>query len=444
MQQSVMLVTPCKARLDALKPKWVAGYARVSSGKDSMIHSLSAQVSYFSSLIQSTPGWEYAGVYADEATTGTKETRGEFQRLLADCRAGKVDIVLTKSVSRFARNTLTTLETVRELRALGVDVYFEEQNIHSLSMEGEFLLTLLAVYAQEESRSVSDNLKWRIRDKYKRGEPGSITMYGYRMVDGMLRIVPAEAEVIRLAAHYYLQGMGGIRIAALLNASGIPTKHARKWREHTVREMLFNEKLAGDMLLQKTFVDDPITKRQCINRGELPQYLVKNSHEPILDRATRDAILAERARRAAHFRPPTTERAVYPFSSKVVCGQCGAHYRRKIVGAAAKYKKSVWICQTYNTHGKALCPSQQVPEDILQNAAARAMDLPVFDAETFERAVKEIRVPGKGALIFVFHDGSEIHQAWENPSRRESWDDAARQQARDHANKRYGKGGDNV
>ena len=162
--------------------KRVAAYARVSSGKDAMLHSLSAQVSYYSNLIQRNPEWCYAGVYIDEALTGTKDNRKDFQRLLEDCRAGKIDRVLTKSISRFARNTVTLLETVRELKALGVDVYFEEQNIHSMNGDGELMLTILASYAQEESLSVSENCKWRIRNQFKSGELVNWhSMYGYRI-----------------------------------------------------------------------------------------------------------------------------------------------------------------------------------------------------------------------------------------------------------------------
>ncbi len=153
----------------ASKQKRVAAYARVSNGKETMLHSLSAQVSYYSSLIQKTPGWDYAGVYADEAISGTKNTRGEFQRMLADCRAGKIDMIFTKSISRFARNTVTTLQAIRELRLIGVDVYFEEQNIHTLGEEGEFILTLLAAYAEEEARSASENQRWRIQKQFQQG-----------------------------------------------------------------------------------------------------------------------------------------------------------------------------------------------------------------------------------------------------------------------------------
>ena len=158
-----------KANIPQLKR--VAAYARVSSGKDAMLHSLSAQISYYSDLIQNHSGWQYAGVYADEALTGTKDNRENFQRLLADCRAGNVDMVITKSISRFARNTVTLLETVRELKNMGVDVFFEEQNIHSLSADGELMLTILASYAQEESLSASENQKWRVKRNFENGMP---------------------------------------------------------------------------------------------------------------------------------------------------------------------------------------------------------------------------------------------------------------------------------
>ena len=204
MQRTITKIAPVMIQ-QAPRLLRVAAYARVSSGKEAMLHSLSAQVSHYSDRIQKTPGWIYAGVYADEATTGTKDSREEFQRLLDDCRAGKIDMVITKSISRFARNTVTTLKAIRELRLLGVDVYFEEQNIHTLGEDGEFLLTLLAAYAEEEARSVSENQKWRIRTNFEQGLPWSVTMYGYRQVDGRLVLVPEEAEILRLAADLYLE-----------------------------------------------------------------------------------------------------------------------------------------------------------------------------------------------------------------------------------------------
>lgn len=188
MQRTIKKVNMAAVQ-QAPKQKRVAAYARVSCGKDAMPHSLSAQVSYYSALIQKTPGWEYAGVYADEALSGTKDTRGQFQKLLADCRAGDIDLIITKSISRFARNTVTTLQTVRELRLIGVDVYFEEQNIHTLGEDGEFLLTLLAAYAEEEARSVSENIRWHVQSNFRQGLAWSVEMYGYRQENNRLVVV---------------------------------------------------------------------------------------------------------------------------------------------------------------------------------------------------------------------------------------------------------------
>ena len=190
------------------RKKRVAAYARVSCGKDAMLHSLSAQVSYYSDLIQRHDGWLYAGVYADEAKTGTKDSREEFQRLVADCRAGKIDMVITKSISRFARNTVTLLQTVRDFKAWEVDIFFEEQNIHTMSGDGELMLTILASYAQEESRSASENQKWRIRRNFEEGLLWRGIMLGYLLENGHYVIVPEEADIVRRIYRDYLAGLG--------------------------------------------------------------------------------------------------------------------------------------------------------------------------------------------------------------------------------------------
>lgn len=338
-------------------------------------------------------------------------------------------MVITKSISRFARNTVTTLKAIRELRLLGVDVYFEEQNIHTLGEDGEFLLTLLAAYAEEEARSVSENQKWRIRTNFEQGLPWSVTMYGYRQVDGRLVLVPEEAEILRLAADLYLEGYGGERLERALAKAGVRGRHGNAMTGHGIINLLCNEKSAGDLLLQKTFVEDPITKVERPNRGELPQYLVENSHEPIFDRKTRDRILAERARRAARFQPHPQTPSTYPFTGLIICGKCGAHFRRKIAGAPG-YKKPVWICDTFNSKGKSLCASKQIPEDILEVVTAQALGLPVFNAEAFAAAVKEIRVPENGTLVYEFQGGRTVTKTWENPSRRHSWNDENRGKAR--------------
>lgn len=252
--------------------KRVAAYARVSSSKDAMLHSLSAQVSYYSKMIQARLDWQYVGVYTDEAVTGTKDNRNEFQHMLSDCKSGRIDMIITKSISRFARNTVTLLETVRNLKELNVDVYFEEQNIHSMSGDGELMLTILASFAQEESLSVSENCKWRIRNEFKQGKmPMSLKrLYGYkRTSDGGFEIVETEAEVIRYIFNSYLDGLSIKSITEKLSADSAPPPYRIKWGQKAVRYILSNEKYIGDLLLQKEFVSDHLSKKKIKNCGQL-------------------------------------------------------------------------------------------------------------------------------------------------------------------------------
>lgn len=404
--------------------KNVAAYARVSSGKEEMLHSLAAQVSFYSGWIQRHPGWRYCGVYADEALTGTKDTRPEFQRLLTDCRAGLIDIIITKSISRFARNTVTLLEAVRELKELGIDVFFEEQNIHSLSCDGELLLTILAGYAQEESRSCSENVKWRIRKDFERGKPNTGKMLGYRLKNGVLTIVPEEAEAVRQIYADYLSGMGILAIQKKLKAQGI------NFSKNGISCILRNEKNQGDLLLQKTIVTDHVSKKQIRNDGRLPQFYVEGAHEPIVSRECFAAVQAEIARRAAKHGPAVFPAKEYALTGIIRCGQCGAAYRRKHAAAGSKYEKIVWICATFNTLGKSECSSQQIPENILLEKINEVGGL---------ENIKEITVPGKFRLAFALKDGTAREVEWTHPSRRESWTNEMKAAAAEKARERHAK-----
>ena len=383
--------------------KRVAAYARVSSGKDAMLHSLSAQVSYYNNLIQNHSGWEYVGVYADEAKTGTKDSREDFQRLLADCRAGKVDMVITKSISRFARNTVTLLETVRELKAIGVDVYFEEQNIHSMSGDGELMLTILASYAQEESLSASENQKWRIKRNFENGIPWRGYMYGYRMVNGRYEIVPEEADIVRRIFADHGDGKGYTAIARQLNDENIPSPMGKTWCASVIRKLLSNYAYTGNLLLQTTYRENHITKKTLINKGERPMYHATETHDAIIDMPDFRSTQEEKARRADHFtKGPKGPNKVYPFTGKLICAGCGKHYRRKITAGGP-----VWICPTFNTLGKAACPSKQIPEPILMDTAAEAMELDAFVAEALPNRLTAVRVENGNVLVFCFADGTE-------------------------------------
>jgi site-specific DNA recombinase len=427
--RSIKRVEPSMPQIPVRKR--VAAYARVSSGKDAMLHSLSAQVSYYSVYNQRRRGWEYVGVYADEALTGTKDERPEFQRLMNDCRDGKIDMVITKSIARFARNTVTMLEAVRELKSLGVDVYFEKENIHSLSGDGEVMLTILASYAQEESRSVSENCKWRVRKMFAQGRTNNGVMLGYRLIDGTFYIVPEEAEIVRMIFFDYLSGMGRNAIVKKLNALELETRRGGRWGESSVAKVLCNEKYTGDMLLQKTFVADHLTKKKCFNHGQLPQYYVSGSHEAIIDKDTFERVQQELKRRAEWYHPSKQTPTRYPFTSVIQCGLCGQHYRRKIANAGGKYAKPVWICPTFNTRGKAACSSKQIPEDILQAVSAEALGIPMFDSDIFAERITEIQVPENNRLLFIFRDGRRVEKTWRDKSRRDSWNDAMRQAARE-------------
>lgn len=416
-----------------VKRKRVAAYARVSSGKDAMLHSLSAQISYYNDYIGSRGDWELAGIYADEALTGTKEDRPEFQRMLTDCRNGKIDMVITKSLTRFARNTVTLLAAVRELKLLEIDVYFEKENIHTLSSDGELMLTLLASFAQEESRSASENQKWRIQKMFEEGRPNTGNMLGYRLVDGTLQIVPEEAEIVKMIFNDFLSGMGKNIIMKKLNRMEIPTMRGGLWRENTLFGILTNEKYTGNMLLQKTYSLDHISKKTIVNHGERPMYYVENSHEAIIDKDTFELAQQELRRRAEKVDIPKPRPAPYPFTSLLCCGLCGKRFRRKIANAGSKYEKPVWICPTFNTYGKSACPSQQIPEAILTATASEALGTADWDRDMLLEQIAEIRVPDHNRLVYVFCDGHTQEVTWQNPSRRESWTEEMKQKAREDA-----------
>jgi DNA invertase Pin-like site-specific DNA recombinase len=395
-----------------------------------MLHSLAAQVSFYSDLIQSRPDWIFAGVFADEDETGTKDSRPEFRRLIAECRTGQVDMVITKTISRFARNTVTLLETVRDLKERGIDVWFEEQDIHTESADGELMLTILASYAQEESRSVSENCKWRIRNDFKEGKlSNNIRIYGYDYKKGHFTLIPKEAEVVRMIFADYLSGMGKNAIMRKLTQLGIPTKNGGRWSESTLGSIIRNEKYLGNMMLQKGFISDHIAKRKKSNHGELPMYYVEGTHEAIIDKDTFEAVQAEIERRAAMPYPPKAKTSS-EFSGIIRCTRCGANFRKKVNAAGTKYAKVTWTCATFAYRGKHECSAKRIPEDILKRKCAEALGLSEYDPEKFKAKVAAITVPDDGVLIFEFNDRTQATIMWENPSRRESWTDEMKAAAR--------------
>lgn len=429
MEKQVTRV-PVKPALEKLVN--VAAYARVSSGKDAMLHSLAAQVSYYSRLISEHPGWRFAGVYADEALTGTKDAREEFQRMLADCREGKIDMVITKSVSRFARNTVTSLETVRELKSLGVDVYFEEQKIHSMSGDGELMLTILASYAQEESRSASENQKWRIRKSYERGEIMCWRyMFGYNITKDSIEIDPEEAPIVREMYQRVIAGESLSSVCRWLNENGHFGALGGKWCTPRLREALSNEKYLGNAMLQKAFVNNHLEKKLITNTGELPRYYVTETHPAIIDQETFDAAQAVLARIAKKV-SGRAKRTVSELTSLITCGKCGCCFRRVHSNGTIG-----WNCDTFQTKGKAFCASKKIPEATLHALLCELLDMPVYDPGTVRSEVKGITVTGTNTLDIVLKDGSIHSQTWKDRSRRESWTPEMREKARQAARRRH-------
>lgn len=335
--------------------------------------------------------------------------------MINDAKSNKIDVIITKSISRFARNTVTLLSTVRELKQIGVDVYFEEQNIHTLSSDGELMLTILASYAQEESRSVSENMKWRIKKNFEEGKPWNYIVYGYFCDNGRFEIIPNEAKVIRLIYDYFLSGMGVGSITKRINEEGYVTRKNKKWCKSSIRNILTNYNYTGNLILQKTYRENHITKRKKINKGELPKYNAEDTHEAIVtieeykqvqeELRKRDCVKIERERLR-----------YYPITEMIVCDKCGSNYRRK----TTPYKH-VWRCSNYLENGKEACNAKQVPEDILIELTCEVLVLKEFNEAAFKEKVRFIQACENNILIFKLNEGTEIVKEWKNKSRSESW-----------------------
>lgn len=358
----------------------VAGYARVSTDHEEQLSSYEAQLAYYTDYIQKHQDWEFVGMYADEGISGTgiKKRKG-FQSMVDDALAGKIDLIVTKSVSRFARNTVDSLTTIRKLKEHGIEVYFEKENIYTLDSKGEFLITLMSSLSQEESRSISENTTWGLRQRFAAGK-ASIPysrFLGYDKGPNDSWIINEEqAETVKEIYKLFLQGLSYAGIARQLikeertGATGRVT-----WPVNTIKNILTNEKYKGDALLQKSFTTDFLTKKMKVNEGEVPQFYVKEHHPAIIDPDTFDLVQAEMLRRS---RTGKRYSAVNIFSSKIVCGDCGNYYGRKIWHSNDAYRKVVWRCNyKYREHhikkGNG-CRTPTLSEDEIKEAFVKAMN----------------------------------------------------------------------
>ena len=413
----------------------VAAYARVSTSKDAMLHSLAAQVSYYNKMISEQKGWEFAGVYADEALTGTKDTRAEFQRLISDCKAGKIDMIIVKSISRFARNTFTMLKTVRELKTLGVDVFFEEQNLHTLSAEGEMVLTFLASFAQEEARSNSENIKWKIKKDFEKGILwGSKNMYGYKIVNKKFILIPEQAELVRRIFKMYLDGCGVQMIANILNNEGLRTLKEAKWNKSTILTMITNENYTGRLVLQKTYREDYLSKKTKRNKGEKDMYVIDDNHEPII--SIEDFQMAQELRKQRYELANKKEYSSVRnrYTSLIRCGICGANFKR-----GNRSKKKVWLCSTYDTSGKSECASKSIPEEILNEVTSQVIGACELTDDLVQTRIDYIEAFNGNKIVYHFKDGTVQDIYWKDKSRSESWTPEMKEQARQRVLNKYRK-----
>ena len=384
----------------------VAAYCRVSTDDEEQLTSYEAQKNYYTDKIMTNKEWTMAGIFADEGITGTSaRKRPEFLRMIRQCKQGKIDIVLTKSISRFARNTVDCLNYVRALKELGIAVIFEKENMNTLEIDSEILITMLGAFAQSESESISANVRWGIRQAMKEGK-ATIQykyLYGYRKGDDSKpEIIPDQAEVVRKIYDLFLSGTPVRGIQEYLNANSVPNINGEsKWARSAIDSILTNEKYCGDVLLQKTYIDDCINKKVKKNTGQLPMYLVQNHHEGIISRETFDATQAELARRSAGKSPskknaPTGRSrysSKYALSDRLYCGECGTRYQRCTWRNRDGSKRIVWRCVSRVDYGNKYCH-----------------DSPTLDEEPLHRAILAAinsTVKGKDSIIYNLKSAME-------------------------------------
>lgn len=375
------------AEYSETRKKRVAAYARVSTELEEQQTSFAAQVSYYTEYINRNENWVLTKIYTDEgiSATNTKKRDG-FREMIEDALAGKIDLIITKSVSRFARNTVDSLVTVRQLKEKGVEVFFEKENIYTFDSKGELLITIMSSLAQEESRSISENVTWGQR---KRFADGKVSMpykhfLGYEKgPDGQPKIVESEAKIVRLIYRMFLEGKTAAYIARTLTSENVPTPSKRTtWHTTTVVSILTNEKYMGDAVLQKTFTVDFLNKKIKVNEGEVPQYYVEDSHPAIVSKEVYDLVQLEFERRKG-----VHKSTAGCFSGKVICGDCGGYYGSKVWHSNSKYKMKILQC---NNRFKRKCTTPHLTDEILQKAFIEVFNRTINNRDEIIETLKEV------------------------------------------------------
>ena len=380
-QRKVVTIPPTVSRftaspIAAQKKRRVAAYARVSTDSDEQFTSYEAQIDYYTQYIKARDDWEFVKVYTDEGITGTSTKHREgFKAMVADALAGKIDLIVTKSVSRFARNTVDSLTTIRQLKEKGIECYFEKENIWTFDGKGELLITIMSSLAQEESRSISENVTWGQRKRMADGKvaiPFKHTLGFKRGPKGEILVNEDQAKIVRDIYDWFLEGLTPHAIAAKLTEQGVPSPRGMEvWHQGTVRSILTNEKYKGDALMQKFYTEDFLTKRQIPNKGVLPQYYVEGNHEAIIPPETFELVqleLEHRKAKGGHYS------GVDIFASRIVCSECGAYYGSKIWHSnQAKYRRVIYRCNR-KYDGDNRCTTPHVTEEQVKQEFVMALN----------------------------------------------------------------------
>jgi len=388
----VRIIEPTKI----ITRKRVCAYARVSSASEAQGDSLENQTTYYKELIESNPEYVFTGIFADRALTGTKDDRPEFQKMLALARDHKLDRILTKSISRFARNITIILEVVRELKSLNVEVIFEKENISSLDGDCELMLTVLSSFAQEESKNVSDNIKWRYKRKFEQGQVAINTtrFLGYDKDEyGDLVINRSQAEIVEQIFNECVNGKGAFVIAKELTNAGIRSITGGDWNPSTILNILKNEKYKGDAKLQKTYRKDHLSKKKCTNHGEVDSYYIEENHSPIVTKE-----IWEEAQRQIDSRFKGNDQKEqhqhrYPLTGMLFCSKCQATLRRRTWNSKHACKKIMWQCSTYINEGKKSCTGTVIEDDVISRMNIRKKTV---IEEVMKNGTKHYRYTSKG------------------------------------------------
>lgn len=385
-------------KVTAIKRLKVAAYTRVSH--TSLLQSLSNQVSHYSQLIQANPEWDYVGVYSDSAISGRSQAyRRDFQQLLEDCRKGKIDLILTKSISRFGRNTVELLETVRELKRLGISVRFEKEKIDTLTAEGELLLTLLASMAQEESQSISQNIRWRVKKRFEEGKPYiPQDIFGYRWNGDEYVIEPHEASIVRQVFEWYMEGLSAPKIAKRLDDRGERIRLGNRFTKRVIYNMFDQEAYCGRLILQKTFRDQ-FGSRSILNDGQMAKYIVENAHEAIVTPEYFQLVNQEKKRRAR--RRVSKHDALAKLQGKVYCEHCGLDMVLTLETKFNQEKRVRYYCRTRDAKGVETCLGRTVTEEQLFQAFGESINTEDIHHISFNSVTNEAKA--------IYRNGEEKH-----------------------------------